>query len=1359
MQHPLPAAPLALFRAHSREGAGEGPTRAVRFGEQFLDPPRELWADEVVDGVRLWMTLSNASMDVSLLGEGLTGWSVFRHGAWDLVARMCVAPQYAEFDSRTPYFTHAWAWPAELGVDPGLLLGHAGCFDAPWTGKARPAEATGRVTGLPTLDEAALEPHARLLRNLVRSFYSAMRTGQRVVISLPPESFGADSPWPRLLGAARACLPRVLRQGLNIQHYTVHPARLMGHTPPARVVVVPNRVAIGALREWPEAVLLDAAGEQSRGAAPHPDVDAYAAEVLQLALSSSEPLGRFTAELDRLLGEDLLPGRWLRSLMESLYNVAVAQGSGAWSGLLTGVLLPAALSGELAGRSTWTALLPEGGPGWSGASVEALARLALAPELPPAEARGSTPVVDLVAEGGGPGVAEESAPGTALRALAEEELARRLQTEGADGPTAAVWRPRVTVWWETGTRDAAALGHLLHLREEALVDDGVVAGLSAQLGLDALAAVPRLLGTLLLCEVRAQDEETGLPRIAARGAHPRELARALRTVLEAGTRRTVSTALCTELWKATLTGRLHPAWGAIAAGRGAQDGLSLEDLLPHVLAAMVEERPPGSSGGPPPPPAPEDPALADLDVEHALAAVFERVPELVRAGPTLSRPAAELLTLPHNRRDLGRRLGLLEILARARHASVAEERAGLVAELSPRAGEGGGGGGGGGTDSAALAAARTEVTRRALSHRYEALSEHDLGAPTKHDAGWPDTCALFDWMEDLAPWLAKARLDEGSGKVVGVEGIHDLVSFPSWLPARVHAWRACTVMGEPAGIYARGVLADLADRERRVLAVNLLLAVEALWLFLDQHGQDLDRRVMRRVGLCWMAGVGRQGRPPASLSGWKRALSLLDLPITFSDGTELGELVVADELRALLELDAARPWPWLEGHEEQQVRDLLARAYDLHAASLVVEAEALYLGHRHARDLEARWRLRAGDLRRDLALPRPEVHGVLLLSLSADFVEAVGGPPRFRRDYLQAVKPPPELAFHVISWAGKRVASAKAVLAPYVAPGLFRDPEVWLPRTERFGLWLDRGFLVSFRNRLHTLDERGEAEALLADPAFAPVLQRFDEALSTHGPLPAGRSAGKGVASALLALDLGHAAESLWADVKRQLVRITEVVKDVVVGGVEGVTGVAAGPAETVSVDEFEDRCLQALGQRWDGAGSTWGLLLTRAQALEAGELHPLDGLADRLEAWPVARVAELRRRKALPTLIRLLDTYPQLANRHAGRLPVLRLLLVLAPSASAAVVSLFRTTATRHERDQEEGWWITLRAELGRLEPERRRSALVGLRSGLEAVLGRRGQGWLQESLLQLTEADADTFLPLDGALRALSEHLRISP
>lgn len=195
------------------------------------------------------------------------------------------------------------SWPLAAcseTFDPGASLGN-GQPDAP----------------LPTPEIAARV--APLLAHLLQS----LLLGVPVVLALTPADLGANAPWPRLAGLARAALPGRLRQRCAMRLPVWEPEPFLGPLG-AHLIAIPAELARRALVARPAAVLLDGRGERQAGAAPHPVLTDYAVRVLDGWLRFPHGLVAFGARFDRIWSGAGLPTAAQIDLIPTVYNLAVA---------------------------------------------------------------------------------------------------------------------------------------------------------------------------------------------------------------------------------------------------------------------------------------------------------------------------------------------------------------------------------------------------------------------------------------------------------------------------------------------------------------------------------------------------------------------------------------------------------------------------------------------------------------------------------------------------------------------------------------------------------------------------------------------------------------------------------------------------------------------------------------------------------------------------------------------------------------------------------------------------------------------------------------------------------------------------
>lgn len=477
--------------------------------------------------------------------------------------------------------------------------------------------------------------------------------------------------------------------------------------------------------------------------------------------------------------------------------------------------------------------------------------------------------------------------------------------------------------------------------------------------------------------------------------------------------------------------------------------------------------------------------------------------------------------------------------------------------------------------------------------------------------------------------------------------ITDETPPPVWVPT-LRQW--LTDIDQPTEAL---IVGDLGEHGRCLPAVHALLELEGLWAFMSwaESHELLDNDTRRRVATEWFVAKRQRDEPPADLAEWRRVLALLDSPGELTDGSKRTAILTYPQVQHLLRHDPEQPWPWLPGEEEAQVADLVSRAYDLAAFHLVVRADARRLDLDLPADVSALLLRRAADLRPELALPDPARHGVLLEAFDVEILSAAGGPAAWRAQLPQESRDVQAVG-RVLGAAGALRSLAARALGPLLVPTLLVQPERWGPFVDSLKLWEVADFVDA-------VEAAAKERALARRPVPAPVRERLEaarrglERVSARGvgltPMPPGED--------------------------------------------DEATGISERTAA------YFERCTGALSQPPEQGRPLWEVMTRRLSRLGPDQVHPLVDWVRYLEQLSPRRRRNTRHPRLLRGLVQVLDAHPRLAAPHGGELPVLRMLLALAPSPASAVVSLFASRATRYDREQSEAWWLALAGELARLD------------------------------------------------------------
>lgn len=322
MTHTAPVS-LSVYRGQSLRGIGEGPGRPVTQGEQYLGASPELARDaELLDAIRLWMSLDSDPADHTKLHDHLEAWSFCTAGRWQLVARLASAGTF--LDGRAAYFSHGRLWPLDAGAgfDPGLHLGRSEAFETPWRD-----DSTGQRVPEPDQPlfqkeriEAEPDVAALFLAHLLQSC-----SRQRPLAVLAPLSeFAAGASLPSLVAFARGALPADLRKECRVRIYTRTP-ELFLRSPGAALIAMPEDLQERVQSVRRDARLIDRQGRVLAGEPLDPVAQAYAEAVLERALRIPAGLTRFGERFrDRRSRTPGLPDQRDVRGIQVTYNLAVA---------------------------------------------------------------------------------------------------------------------------------------------------------------------------------------------------------------------------------------------------------------------------------------------------------------------------------------------------------------------------------------------------------------------------------------------------------------------------------------------------------------------------------------------------------------------------------------------------------------------------------------------------------------------------------------------------------------------------------------------------------------------------------------------------------------------------------------------------------------------------------------------------------------------------------------------------------------------------------------------------------------------------------------------------------------------------
>lgn len=313
---------LSVYRGLSNKGIGEGPGRPVTRGEQYLDASSPLGGDaDLLDAIRLWMTLDSDPADHPKLNDRLEGWSCVIHNGWQLVVRLASA---GTFGPRAAYFAHGRIWPSDtgLGFDPGLHMGRSEVFEAPWRD-----DDPGQLVpepGEPLLRKDLIEAEPELAALFLAHLLQSGSRRRPLVVLAPLPEFTAGSSLPGLLAFARGALPGDLRRECRVRIYTRTPEHFLRNSG-ATLIAMPDDLQERALSIRRDVRMIDRQGRLVSGEPIDPVAQAYAEAVLERALRI--PVGltrfgeRFRKHRSRVAG--LPDERDIRGVQVT-YNLAVA---------------------------------------------------------------------------------------------------------------------------------------------------------------------------------------------------------------------------------------------------------------------------------------------------------------------------------------------------------------------------------------------------------------------------------------------------------------------------------------------------------------------------------------------------------------------------------------------------------------------------------------------------------------------------------------------------------------------------------------------------------------------------------------------------------------------------------------------------------------------------------------------------------------------------------------------------------------------------------------------------------------------------------------------------------------------------
>ncbi|MFH1468450.1 MAG: hypothetical protein ABIO70_28935 [Pseudomonadota bacterium] len=554
MPQPVPSS-LSVYRGHAPAGIGEGEARRSRLGEQYIhaDPP--LGHPSTLDTLRSWFTLDAPNADHRATTYRLVSWSLFEHGGYTFVVRLCSSREYRQYDPRDAYFAHGRAWPLEAlsdRFDPGVFLGRHDRFDPPWPGYERTPPLPEADTHVPLLTQAEEGPATLLLAAL----YQALVMGVPLVLSAPLEQFTDQGQLPRLVALARLGLPLRLKARCRIRLYSDSPRRHLTQDG-AHLLAVPQRHVDEVRLVRPDALVLDwqevqrlqwvddREPEWGRARLAGPTLDpaciGYADGVIyrfsKLQEHAPDSLLGFSAGVDCALGEQEAPSQPLIDSLMTLFNIAFARATGKVDDLLLDYLVPNAVEG-------WGGLPAEQlltAADLADARPETLVTLLLEPRLPQASVREA----QQVQVAGAPQL---------LRRLAESGLARH------SGGHARLPEAQVREWW--ASFGSGQTGHLAYLRARGLVEPQLCAELTRELPLDTLLQSPGATATLLEAEAGAPGQgQVGSSALAERLQRDQEAFKRFLTTMEfSPSRPTASDALVAWLPHYCLDKRISATW-------------------------------------------------------------------------------------------------------------------------------------------------------------------------------------------------------------------------------------------------------------------------------------------------------------------------------------------------------------------------------------------------------------------------------------------------------------------------------------------------------------------------------------------------------------------------------------------------------------------------------------------------------------------------------------------------------------------------------------------------------------------------------------------------------------------------------
>lgn len=360
----MPVDTYSAFRAWTASGIGNSPSEPVPGGgNQYLDADPDIWNDGTTPvDLRKWLT------PVSMGTEQL-GWAAFPpNPRWHFVA--CV--QGAE---RGNIYVHARGWRdadwQDREFDPGVWLGDRAAFDPAWKTAAerrfvQPPLPAERAAGWKDLVARRRDTVALVFAHL----YHAVESRSSVVWQVPPSEFRAGSDVVEIVAAVRAALPWESKRLAKIRVNTGDPRTFLTAPLNAHLVV------LGEDYEPPHeaAVVLDAAGNATRGAGPPPQYVVFGRAVADRMKADSKSVLRFSATaLSRLehIRED---PKALGIAVPIVYHVAVAWSRG---GQMDGMLRQLMQSSQKRAQAVmqWRRLISE--LEWSMVNSQTLKDLAL----------------------------------------------------------------------------------------------------------------------------------------------------------------------------------------------------------------------------------------------------------------------------------------------------------------------------------------------------------------------------------------------------------------------------------------------------------------------------------------------------------------------------------------------------------------------------------------------------------------------------------------------------------------------------------------------------------------------------------------------------------------------------------------------------------------------------------------------------------------------------------------------------------------------------------------------------------------------------------------------------------------------